>query len=116
MFDESLITSDVCISCGACCSVYVRKGTTELVMLDEVASDEEVEVIACPHLRTENNQYVCGNYENRPAVCRAYNCLTRANRDGLDMSEDKALPNRVRSAVRRVFNREIESLSIVLVD
>lgn len=113
MFDATLITSEVCIQCGACCSVYVRKGTFEPVLLGEATAEEELEVIACPHLKSENGRHVCGNYENRPQVCRDYNCLTRANRVGLDMAEDKALANRVRQAVRAVFAREIE---LALVD
>lgn len=108
MFDASLVTSEVCIRCGACCSVYVRKGTTELVLLEEIASLDEVEVVACPHLRIENNQHVCGNYEARPSVCREYSCLSRANRAGLEMPETNALANRVRNAVREVHGREIE--------
>lgn len=108
MFDETLVSSDVCIQCGACCSVYVRKGTTELVTLDEVSSVEEVEVIACPHLKVEQGRHMCGNYENRPQVCRDYSCLRRANEQSLPMSEDSVLARRVRQTVRQVHNREIE--------
>lgn len=108
MFDTTLITSEVCIRCGACCSAYVRKGTTELVLLSEVTSEDEVEVVACRHLRSENGRHVCGNYEQRPTVCRQYSCLERANQNGLVMPETNALAGRVRNAVREVHGREIE--------
>lgn len=108
MFDVALVTSEVCIRCGACCSAYVRKGTTELVLLEEITSMDEVEVVACPHLRIVNNQHVCNNYENRPQVCRDYNCLSKANRDGRTMPEGNAQASRVRNAVREVSHREIE--------
>jgi len=109
MFDASLVTSDVCIRCGACCSAYVRKGTIELVLLNEIQSEDEVEVIACRHLKSENGRHVCGNYEDRPNVCREYNCLSKANQNGLNLSETTALACRVRRAVREVHKKEIES-------
>lgn len=79
MYDPSRITSEVCIRCGACCSAYVRKGTTELVLLEEVTSTDEVEVIACPHLLIQDDLYLCMNYERRPDVCRQYNCMSKPN-------------------------------------
>lgn len=112
MFDETLVSSDVCIRCGACCSVYVRKGTTELVSLDEVVSEEDVELVSCPHLQVRDGLYLCGNYDNRPQVCRNYNCLKRANEQNLPMPEDKVLSRRVRETVRGLYNREIELLLV----
>lgn len=108
MYDESLVSSEVCVQCGACCSVYVRKGTTELVSIDELEASDDVELIACPHLQVNQGRYICGNYENRPQVCRDYSCLRRANENNLPMSEDKALARRVRQTVRQVHKREIE--------
>ncbi len=108
MYDESLVSSEVCIQCGACCSVYVRKGTTELVSIDELEASDDVELIACTHLQVNQGRYICGNYENRPQVCRDYSCLRRANENNLPMSEDKALARRVRQTVRQVHKREIE--------
>ncbi|WJJ54969.1 hypothetical protein [Xanthomonas phage RTH11] len=76
--------------------------------MDEIDSDEDVELVTCPHLQVEQGRYVCGNYENRPQVCRDYSCLRRANEQGLEMSEDKVLARRVRQTVRQVHKREIE--------
>ena len=108
MYDASLVTSEVCVSCGACCSMYFKKGTTELLLPHEITSEDDVEIVSCPHLKIDQGQYLCGNYEARPDVCRKYNCLTRANRHGLAMPESHALPARMRASVRRVFGREIE--------
>lgn len=100
MLDERLITSEVCIRCGACCSLYVRKGTTELVSLDEIASPEDVEIIACPQLVIAEGRYTCGAYETRPQTCRDYHCVKQANRKGLVLTPDSAMGSRIHRALQ----------------
>jgi len=108
MFDESLITSEVCVQCGACCSVYVKKGTAELVALDDIKSPNDIEVIACRHLQVKDSRFTCGDYENRPNVCREFNCLAKANQNPQSMCPSKALASRVRATVQTVHGRGIE--------
>lgn len=111
MYNESLITSEVCVRCGACCSAFVRKGTIDIVLLSDVTPSTPVEVISCRHLQSRDGLHVCGNYEDRPQVCRDYNCLSKANRDGLEMALTTALGDRIRRAVRDVHGVEIELIN-----
>lgn len=107
MFDESLITSAVCIECGACCSAFVRKDTTELVAWDE-RDVGEIEMVSCRHLDSRTGQHLCRQYQDRPQVCRQYHCLQKANLQGLEMPNTNVISSRVRAAVLKIHGRAIE--------
>lgn len=108
MFDESLITSEVCVECGACCSAYLKKGTDEPLLFEEKVAGVEYEVVSCRFLDTRNGQYRCRQYRDRPQICRQYHCFEKANAQGLDMPADNPLAQRVRAAVQKVHGRSIE--------
>ncbi len=108
-YDASLITSEVCIRCGGCCSAYLDKATQEPITVGDETDMSKVEVGACRHLRVSGSgMHTCNIYANRPGVCRSYNCLSRANAESLEVTDKQIIGSRVRRAVREVHGREIE--------
>lgn len=95
LLDESLITSDVCLRCGHCCKVttqYERCSPDGVEWWAVIASESDlIEVIIhptekqaririhCPKLKNQDGLKVCSIYEDRPTVCRKYNCFRTAN-------------------------------------
>lgn len=77
MYDAKLVTSDVCLKCGACCSVEI-----------------DGELVACPSLIVADGLHTCGRYDTRPEVCKAYNCISDANRKGLRLDSETSLVGR----------------------
>ena len=92
--DESLITSEVCMSCGRCCLFeewtgtpdqqnQLRSGTYICTPEEEYGSDPKswiptkiIELdgqswLGCAHLEDK----VCTNYENRPRRCAEFTCF-----------------------------------------
>lgn len=99
--DESLINSDVCIKCGSCCKMTtenircssyglpwyktVVEQTDRIKLVDIDPKNEKLKIrFFCPQLEvnTEQRTHVCKIYENRPNVCRDYNCFRDANNKG----------------------------------
>lgn len=107
-FNTALITSAVCVACGACCSAYVRSGTADVVLLEEAAVTDTVETVSCRHLTITEGEHLCGQYQDRPVVCREYNCLQKANAQDYNLPDTNALGSRIRAAVRQVHGREID--------
>lgn len=93
MYNEALINSDVCITCGACCSVYVDPNTDEVLALEDV--NEDSILVSCPHLISSVDRHVCGVYNDRPKTCRTYHCLKQANDKGLEIKEDTVIGSRI---------------------
>lgn len=92
--DESLITSEVCVSCGRCCLFeewedtldqrdQIQNGIHVCTPEEEYGSDPKSWVpikkiefdgrtwIGCAHWEDR----VCTNYENRPNQCRQFTCF-----------------------------------------
>lgn len=96
--NEDLITSDVCVKCGSCCKMtteYIRCSPVGLEwyktvveqndLIRLVAFNEKEEKVkirfTCPKLVVDQQQktFTCSIYQDRPQVCRAYNCFRTAN-------------------------------------
>ena len=99
--DPSKITSSVCLKCGVCCKHtsryyesterYAKRKVEYLIaMLGKPESDFEIIspdknnsnkwlkkiTFNCVQLNSDNT---CKIYENRPEICREYNCFVTAN-------------------------------------
>lgn len=82
---EADITEDVCKSCAICCEIEIKpnwKDPRQLEWLhaivekhDHIQSSEHGIKIRCSHLI---DNYKCGIYENRPKMCRDFNCVSWA--------------------------------------
>lgn len=124
-YDESLITSEVCMRCGDCCKLQMTgsanfgvKNAESRKFIKSVLIDHEVidfrgwDVekntfsleIECSKLLRTADGVACGIYADRPQVCRDYNCLQQANKREQDVRPDA----KVRRAVREIHNKEIE--------
>ena len=101
--DEDLITSDVCIRCGMCCkTTWAQPGKSGTVTAEErleylqaifddrpedrnettdvKAVGNNVHVVNwCRQLDVTDEFRTCKIYENRPQMCRNYNCFREAN-------------------------------------
>ena len=108
MFDESLITSEVCVECGACCSAYIRKDTQTQLEFEDTLDDEAVEVVSCRHLQIADGEHRCRQYSDRPAICRQYHCLKGANERGTALTESNMMAKRIRAAVMKIHGRSID--------
>jgi len=107
VYDKELINSDVCISCGACCSTYVDSQTGEPLSLHEAKLSDTAELIHCPNLDTSEGLFRCKIYQERPATCREWDCLERGNRLSLEYPKDSVLGSRIRVAVEKIHGKGI---------
>lgn len=66
-----------CKKCGKCCSNYLPLKQEEIKTMKKLAKKENKLVLdknyylRCPFL---NNNNTCDIYENRPMICRGYDC------------------------------------------
>jgi len=102
-----LINSDICIRCGHCCkatlpvhqpftvddnhkrqkteyiaTVFADVDTIKVVDItnSKTGTTKVVVVKTCAKLDINKEGHkVCSTYENRPVVCKAFNCITTAN-------------------------------------
>ncbi len=96
--DPSLITSEVCMQCGKCCkTTWIQKrystrkngpdndklpylqamfGRSPRSFVEERGPDKVAVVNWCTQLMPDLK---CKIYNNRPQMCRDYNCFTAAN-------------------------------------
>lgn len=125
-YDESLVTSEVCMQCGWCCHVRFSASpgfnladneARKFIKLNLVDHDavefrgwniEKNQVhfaMKCSQLEEKGDGRVsCKVYEDRPRICREYNCLENANRRGITLGSD--FPPR--AVIRSVHGKEIE--------
>jgi len=92
MYDESLITSEVCIRCASCCKLTIGKPESRPERMIEweniiAKQTDNIEILPdsrvrfhCPKLVVEGEFKKCGIYESRPYICSAYNCFEMANK------------------------------------
>lgn len=126
VYDDALITSDVCKQCGWCCHSRFKADTgfnlkqpearkfIKLNLIDHDAVsfkgwDLENNTVSfslkCSQLKSaEDGSVFCQVYEDRPMVCRTYNCLTQANERGYKHGPDF----KPREVIRRLYGKEIE--------
>ena len=61
-------------------------------------------VFICPKLKEKDGLKICSIYENRPSVCKDYNCFTRAN-------EKKQRPygwDKIKEVIKSIHDVDIE--------
>ena len=89
---ESDITEDVCKSCGICCAIELTpnwKDARRWVWLgaivenhDNITQTDKGIRIHCSHLRqtkiADQPDWECDIYEDRPQLCRDFNCVSWA--------------------------------------
>jgi Fe-S-cluster containining protein len=125
-YNESLITSEVCMRCGDCCKLHMTGSANfglkneesrkfiKSVLIDHESIDFKgwdikdnvfgLAIECSKLLKKEDGTVACGIYPDRPKVCRDYNCLHQANKRDNDVRADA----KVRKAVREVHGCEIE--------
>ena len=86
------ITEDLCTRCGACCQVYIPAAGNDryieylkqigLSYIQDGPNSVQINLGPCPKLKLEyidgEKRYFCNNYQNRPRLCRDYNCVAWA--------------------------------------
>ncbi|GFN34391.1 YkgJ family cysteine cluster protein [Tepidimicrobium xylanilyticum] len=86
------IKSDLCVHCGACCKIFIPVKCDEryLNFIKSIGipyiqdSPNTIRIVwgNCPKLEIiENNdekKYLCTIYEERPQLCRDFNCIAWA--------------------------------------
>ena len=101
--DPDLITSDICMQCGMCCKTtweqerFFKSGADRGPYLQAMFADRDKSEVSirnrpdgeyvavtnwCSHLKSSglvNRTVRCGIYEDRPQMCRDYNCFRAAN-------------------------------------
>jgi|TARA_Y100001951_G_scaffold1559_1_gene1073 Fe-S-cluster containining protein len=99
--EESDINSDTCSRCGDCCSIEIRPkwNTADRRFMDllEVIVDKHDDIefvgdgirITCSHLKDRR----CTIYENRPQLCRDFNCVSWAKVSGKMEQYNRVLVN-----------------------
>ena len=101
---EENITEDVCKSCGICGEIELTPNWTDSRRLpwlraivenhDNITQTGSGIRIRCSHLRktkhATNPHWECGIYEDRPQLCRDFNCVSWAK-----YSDDLTQYNRV---------------------
>jgi len=85
------INSDLCTICGECCKISftVQGDKRYFAFLErvgyEVIKDEIdeniglVEIGYCKHMEQVENKFICKIYDDRPELCKDYNCLAWAS-------------------------------------
>ena len=99
--DPDLITSEICMQCGMCCKTtweqdrFTKSGTDRAPYLQAMFADRDKSEVSirnrptgeyvavmnwCSHLKRESpTSVMCGIYNERPQMCRDYNCFRAAN-------------------------------------
>ena len=96
--DYSDINSKLCVKCGECCKIYVPfKGNERYIgflkdigipVIMDTANQGRIFWGYCPKLLIENGYYHCTIYENRPDLCKDFNCIAWAKcTDTFDKSD-----------------------------
>ena len=90
---EKDITHDLCKRCGLCCELTVSPNTEDPRQLEfyRVIAENHPDItfidgslsIRCSHLRqtklsSDQPHWECSIYEDRPQLCRDYNCVSWA--------------------------------------
>lgn len=71
-----------CKKCGKCCSNYLPLTENEIKIMKKLAKKENKHLLdknwynICPFLNYKNE---CDIYENRPMICREYDCYKFEN-------------------------------------
>lgn len=93
MLDYKDITGELCTRCGECCKIYIPiKGneryinfikTIGIPYIEDAPGILRLVLGPCPKLKivTENEvkKYYCTIYNERPKMCRDFNCVAWAN-------------------------------------
>ena len=93
---EKDITEDVCKRCGICCEIELTPNWTDSRRLpwlraivenhDNITQTGSGICIRCSHLRqtkhATNPHWECDIYEDRPQLCRDFNCVSWAKYAG----------------------------------
>lgn len=96
--DYSDITSELCVKCGECCKIYIPfKGneryidflkTIGIPIIMDSVNQGRVFWGYCPKIKIDNEIYQCTIYNNRPNLCRDFNCIAWAKyTDSFEKSE-----------------------------
>lgn len=88
IIDYRDITSEVCMQCGECCKIYlpVKGDKRYFEFLEKTGVNFEkisenlgrVYLGYCIHLKISDGSYMCNIYNERPQLCRDFNCLAWA--------------------------------------
>lgn len=92
MLDYKDITEELCILCGACCSIYIPiTGDARYInfikeiglpYIEENSKTLRLYLGPCPKLKEikegDITKYYCTIYQNRPQLCRDFNCVAWA--------------------------------------
>ena len=89
---EKDITEDVCKSCGICCEIEIKTNWPDARRFewlgaivenhDNIVSIDKGIRIRCSHLKQTKHatdpHWECDIYEDRPQLCKDYNCVSWA--------------------------------------
>ena len=93
-YDESLITSEVCVRCASCCKLTIGRPDPrpdKMIEWENVIArqTDNIEILPdarvrfhCPELVIDGEFKKCGIYKDRPRICSQYNCFEMANKMG----------------------------------
>ena len=102
---EKDITEDVCKRCGICCEIELTPNWTDSRRLpwlraivenhDNITQTGSGIRIRCSHLRqtkhATNPHWECDIYEDRPQLCRDFNCVSWAKYAGATTQYNRVL-------------------------
>ena len=116
---EKDITPDLCKRCGLCCELTVSPNTEDPRQLEfyRVIAENHPDItfsdgslsIKCSHLKqtklSDTPYYECSIYEDRPQLCRDYNCVSWAK-----VANDTSRYDQVLEIVQLNSNKIMEDL------
>ena len=118
---EKDITEDVCKSCGICCEIELKPSWTDARRIDWLRAivDKHDNItqtgsgirIRCSHLKQTKHatdpHWECDIYEDRPQLCRDFNCVSWAK-----YSNDLTQYNRVLEKMGLNSNKLMKDLEL----
>mgnify|MGYP003151436954 CR=1 FL=1 len=117
---EEDITEDACKLCGICCSIELTpnwKDSRRMVWLGAIVENHDNITqtgkgirIRCSHLRqtkyATNPHWECDIYEDRPQLCRDFNCVSWAKYSG-DLTQYNRVLEKLGLAPTSKFSEEL---------